>query len=104
MSDALPRRSPGDPPALSVRHLSKVFGVSRVLNDVSLDVMSGEVHGLLGQNGSGKSALIKILDGFPDPEPGAELLMFGEKVDLPMPAGAARDLGIAFVHQHLALI
>ena len=50
------------------------FGTSLVLNDVALEVMPGEVHGLLGQNGSGKSTLIKVLAGFHDPEPGAELI------------------------------
>src|ERR1700733_11137826 len=104
MSEPLPRRYPGEAPAISIRHLSKRFGSSLVLNDVALDVMPGEVHGLLGQNGSGKSTLIKILAGFHDPEPGAELLMHGENVDLPLPAGVARRIGLAFVHQHLGLV
>jgi ribose transport system ATP-binding protein len=104
MNEPLPRRFPGEAPAISIRHLSKRFGSSLVLNDVALDVMPGEVHGLLGQNGSGKSTLIKILAGFHDPEPGAELLMHGENVDLPLPAGVARRIGLAFVHQHLGLV
>jgi ribose transport system ATP-binding protein len=102
--DASPERQSGDAPALSVRGLSKRFGTSLVLDDVRLDVMPGEVHGLLGQNGSGKSTLIKILAGFYDPEPGAELTMYGRAASLPMPPGVARELGIAFVHQHLALV
>jgi ribose transport system ATP-binding protein len=101
---AVTRRYPGEAPALSITHLSKRFGSSLVLNDVALEVMPGEVHGLLGQNGSGKSTLIKILAGFHDPEPGAELIMYGESVPLPMAPGAARKLGIAFVHQHLGLV
>ncbi|MCB8882581.1 sugar ABC transporter ATP-binding protein [Acidisoma cellulosilytica] len=101
---AVARRYPGEAPALAMTHLSKRFGSSLVLNDVTLEVMPGEVHGLLGQNGSGKSTLIKILAGFHDPEPGAELIMYGESVPLPMPAGAARKRGIAFVHQHLGLV
>ena len=91
-------------PAIAIRHLSKRFGNSLVLNDVSLEVMPGEVHGLLGQNGSGKSTLIKILAGFHDPEPGAELSMNGVRIPLPMAPGAARAHGIAFVHQHLGLV
>jgi ribose transport system ATP-binding protein len=98
------RRYPGEAPAVAIRHLSKRFGASLVLNDVALEIMPGEVHGLLGQNGSGKSTLIKILAGFHDPEPGAELIMYGENVGLPIPPGAARKLGIAFVHQHLGLV
>jgi ribose transport system ATP-binding protein len=104
MIDASPERRREDAPALSVRGLSKRFGASLVLDDVALDVMPGEVHGLLGQNGSGKSTLIKILAGFHDPEPGAKLLMYGQAASLPLPPGAARQLGIAFVHQHLGLV
>jgi ribose transport system ATP-binding protein len=96
--------APGTPPALALRHFSKRFGGALALNDVALDVMPGEVHGLLGQNGSGKSTLIKILAGFHAPEPGAELAMHARAVPLPIPAGAALGLGLAFVHQHLALV
>jgi len=97
-------RAPGTGPALALRHFSKRFGGALALNDVALDVMPGEVHGLLGQNGSGKSTLIKILAGFHAPEPGAGLAMHGRAVPLPIPAGAALGLGLAFVHQHLALV
>ena len=94
----------GRHPALRLEQISKRFGATQALRDVDLEIGSGKIHSLLGANGSGKSTLIKILAGFHDPEPGAELLMYGEKVELPMPAGATRDLGIAFVHQHLGLI
>jgi ribose transport system ATP-binding protein len=89
---------------LSLRHFSKRFGGALALNDVALDVMPGEVHGLLGQNGSGKSTLIKILAGFHAPEAGAGLDMHGKVVPMPIPAGAVLGLGLAFVHQHLALV
>ena len=91
-------------PALSVRNVSKVFGSAKVLADVSLDIMPGEVHGLLGQNGSGKSTLIKILAGFHAPEPGGTLQVGGVDCVFPMPAGQARKAGISFVHQHLGLV
>jgi ribose transport system ATP-binding protein len=97
-------RVPGQPPALSIRHFSKRFGGAHALNDVSLDVMPGEVLGLLGQNGSGKSTLIKILSGYHVPEPGGEVLIHGETVPLPVPAGTTEKLGLAFVHQHLGLV
>ncbi len=97
-------RKPGEPPALSLRRLSKRFGGARALNDVSLDVLPGEVLGLLGQNGSGKSTLIKILSGYHVPEPGGELLIHGEPVPLPVPPGIAERVGLAFVHQHLGLV
>ena len=98
------RRAPDLPPALAIRGFSKRFGGALALNDVALDVMPGEVHGLLGQNGSGKSTLIKILAGFHAPEPGAELIVHGKPAPMPIPAGAALPLGLAFVHQHLALV
>jgi ribose transport system ATP-binding protein len=104
VNDAPPRlQAPGEPPALSLRHFSKRFGGAHALDEVSLDVVPGEVLGLLGQNGSGKSTLIKILAGYHEPEPGAELLIHGEAVTLPLSAGATERLGLAFVHQHLGL-
>jgi len=95
---------PGQGPALSIRRLSKRFGGALALDQVELEVLPGEVHGLLGQNGSGKSTLIKVLAGFHEPEPGAELTIHGEPVPLPIQAGSARRLGLAFVHQHLGLV
>ncbi len=102
--DGLPRRVPGEAPALLARNVSKVFGTSRVLEDVTFSVMPAEVHGLLGANGSGKSTLIKTIAGLHAPEAGAELILYGEGVPFPMPAGGARANGISFVHQHLALM
>ena len=90
--------------ALRVEALSKHFGKTQVLSNVTLDVARGEVHGLLGQNGSGKSTFIKILAGFHAPDEGARLFVGGQPVALPLPAGEFRNLGIAFVHQHLGLI
>jgi ribose transport system ATP-binding protein len=93
-----------DAPALSVTNLSKRFGGALALDRVALEVRRGEVHGLLGSNGSGKSTLIKVLAGFHTPEPGAEVRLYGRLAPLPIPGPKVRDLGLAFVHQHLGLI
>lgn len=91
-------------PALSAHNLSKSFGGERALDEVTLSVRAGEVHGLLGQNGSGKSTLIKVLSGFHSPDPGGELDIYGQSTSLPLAPGQFRKLGMAFVHQHLALV
>ena len=89
--------------ALEIRNLSKRFGGELALDGVDLTVMRGEVHGLLGENGSGKSTLIKVLAGYHRPDDG-QLAVYGDDVELPLPPGAFRDLGLAFVHQDLALV
>src|SRR5437870_13648156 len=48
-------------PAIDVSHLTKVYGPTVALNDVTLSVGTGEVRGLLGPNGSGKSSLMKTI-------------------------------------------
>ena len=91
-------------PALSVRNLAKTFGGARALKGIAFDVAQGEVHGLLGQNGSGKSTFVKIMAGFHGPDPGGELALYGRAVPLPLKPGSFRDLGLSFVHQHLGLV
>lgn len=90
-------------PLLSIRGLVKSFGGTRALSDVDLDVAPGEVHGLLGENGSGKSTMIKVLAGFHVPDAG-ELALRGTPVPLPLAPGQFRALGMEFVHQDLGLI
>ena len=98
--------SGGEGPIISVRNISKTFTGKQVLRGFNLDVMPGEVHGLVGQNGSGKSTLIKILAGFhaPDSSPDASVTVNGRPVALPLKAGESTRLGLAFVHQDLGLI
>lgn len=95
---------PAGTPVLEARHCSKRFGGTLALDDVSLSIDSGKVHGLVGHNGSGKSTLIKILGGYHAPEPGAELMIDGIAVRLPLAPGRFRSLGMAFVHQDPGLI
>ena len=90
--------------ALSVTNIAKTFAGIRALKGISFSVGHGEVHGLLGQNGSGKSTFVKILSGFYPPDPGGALSLYGTQIPLPMPAGSFRDLRLAFVHQQLGLV
>lgn len=96
-------RSGSEVPAISARNFSKTFSGRTVLRSVDLDVLPGEVHGLVGQNGSGKSTFIKILAGYHSPDPGASLEVRGEAVSLPLDPGDPRSLGMSFVHQDLGL-
>ena len=90
--------------SLAVKNCSKTFPGTKALQNVSIEVRKGEVHALVGQNGSGKSTLFKILAGYHDPDPGAEVWVGNQKVDVPIDPGRARDLGLSFVHQDLGLV
>lgn len=98
--------SEGSPrvPLLSLRNLSKTFGETTVLHSVDLDILPGQIHGLVGENGSGKSTLIKILAGFHEPDAGATIQMRGEPVPTPIDPATAKRLGLSFVHQDLAMV
>ena len=94
----------GDAPAHAIRfaHVSKSFGGVRALDDVSFEVLPGEVHCLAGENGSGKSTLIKIITGVYAPAPGAEMSYFGRPAESVTPS-VARGFGIDVIWQDLAL-
>ena len=91
------------PHTLVVQGLSKTFGSTRALIDVDLEIVRGEVHGLVGVNGSGKSTLIKTLSGFVQPDNGADATIAGRPLRLGDPAAAAAG-GLRFVHQDLGLV
>ncbi len=90
---------------LYMKNISKSFGATRALRNVDLAIFPGEIHGLLGQNGCGKSTLIKILAGYHEPDRGGgQLWINGDQVELPIPPGGFKQHGISFVHQDLGLI
>ncbi len=90
------------PAALRLRNVSKTFGGVKALQSVDFEVQPGEVHCLAGENGCGKSTLIKIVTGVYTPDPGAEIELFGESIATISPS-RARALGIAVIWQDLAL-
>lgn len=57
-------------PILKIQGLSKTFGANQVLNDISLDIMPGEILGIIGSSGSGKTTLLNALIGFIKPDTG----------------------------------
>lgn len=90
--------------ALYLKGVSKTFGSNQALRDVDLAILPGEIMGLLGKNGCGKSTLIKILSGYYEPDPGGELYVCGEPVKLPLSPGEFKKYGMSFVHQDLGLV
>ena len=76
---------------ISVKNLSKSFGQERVLHNVSRDFEKGKIHGIVGNNGSGKTVLMKCICGFLIPDSGS-ITVNGERVgvDVDFP----RDMGL----------
>ncbi len=91
------------PPALLAEGLAKTFGGVRALKGVDLRIEPGEVHALLGENGSGKSTFIKILSGYHVPDQGGRVAIDGAEVSFGS-AESAYTLGCRFVHQDLGLV
>ncbi len=84
-------------PLIAARGISKSFAGVEVLRDVDLDLMPGEIHALLGENGAGKSTFAKILAGVHRPTRGS-IALNGAPVEVPSPH-AAQKLGITLIHQ-----
>lgn len=101
---ATPRRDHDDGhPAIRLTAVSKTFGSSTVLRGLDLEIRRGEIHALMGQNGSGKSTTVKILSGFFEPDPGATAEVDGRPFELGS-SDAATAAGLRFVHQNLGLV
>jgi ribose transport system ATP-binding protein len=87
---------------LALSNISKSFPGVRALDSVELAVESGEVVALIGENGAGKSSLMKILAGIHQPDSGM-IRIGGEVTPLRSPRDAAQR-GIAIIHQELELV
>lgn len=85
------------PPLLAARGMTKSFGPVTVLRDVQFDLHPGEVHTIMGENGAGKSTVLKILGGVHSLDTG-KIFLDGEAVSIPDPRTAQRH-GIALIHQ-----
>ena len=89
-------------PVLELRNIVKEFSGVRVLHDISIDVLPGEVLGILGENGAGKSTLLKIISGIYIKTSG-QVFVKGDEVNFDAPKDA-KDLGIAMIPQEFNLI
>jgi ABC-type sugar transport system ATPase subunit len=88
-------------PLLEIRNISKAYGATQALDNVSLAVYAGEVHAVVGENGAGKSTLINVVSGVVRPDVG-EIRFAGRVARIDSP-NTAQQLGIGTVHQELSL-
>lgn len=84
--------------SIEVRNVNKQFGAFRALNDINLDIHSGELVALLGPSGCGKTTLLRIIAGLETPDSGS-IVFHGEDVS----TRDVRDRNVGFVFQHYAL-
>jgi simple sugar transport system ATP-binding protein len=87
---------------LELKNITKTFGDVIANNDVSISVQKGTIHAIVGENGAGKSTVMRIAYGFYNADSG-QILIDGNSVDIKNPHDAIR-LGIGMVHQHFMLV
>jgi rhamnose transport system ATP-binding protein len=91
----------GGEPLLALEEASKSYGAVRALRDGTIAIRAGEVRALLGENGAGKSTMVKVLGGVQQQDSG-RLLVDGQEVVFHSPTDA-RDAGIAVIYQEPTL-
>jgi sulfate transport system ATP-binding protein len=84
--------------SIEVRNLVKSFGAYKAVNDINLNVASGELVALLGPSGCGKTTLLRIIAGLETPDSGTVLLAGEDTTEV-----AVREKNVGFVFQHYAL-
>ena len=89
-------------PAVEMRGITKTFPGVIANDDIDFSAEKGEIHGLLGENGAGKTVLMSVLYGLYRPDEGS-ILVEGREIEIDGPA-IAMGLGIGMVHQHFMLV
>lgn len=89
-------------PFISLGHISKTFYGVKALDNIALTLFPGEVHCLAGQNGCGKSTLIKIISGVYKPDPGFQIVIDGQPRSHLSPIDSVKA-GIQVIYQDLSL-
>ncbi len=87
---------------LELRNITKTFGNVVANNDVSIKIEKGAIHAIVGENGAGKSTIMRVAYGFYTADSG-EIFVDGKPVQIKNPHDAIR-LGIGMVHQHFMLV
>lgn len=87
---------------LELKNITKTFGSVVANNDVSIKIEKGTIHAIVGENGAGKSTIMRIAYGFYTADSG-EILVDGKAVSIKNPHDAIA-LGIGMVHQHFMLV
>ena len=87
---------------LELKNITKTFGNVVANNDVSIKIEKGMIHAIVGENGAGKSTVMRIAYGFYTADSG-EILVDGNYVNIKSPEDAIK-LGIGMVHQHFMLV
>lgn len=87
---------------IELKNISKYYPGVHALDAVNFTIRRGEIHCLVGQNGCGKSTLIKVLSGIEKPEPGAEIYINGERY-MHLNSAMSMHKGIQVIYQDLSL-
>jgi len=99
---AAPTPAGGDDIAVTVEHMRKAYGATVAVDDVSFAVRLGSVHALLGENGAGKSTIVKLLSGLAQPDTGG-FRLFGRAARFATPRDAQAQ-GVQTAFQEMTLV
>lgn len=89
---------------LKLTNISKTYPGVKALQNISMEFGEGEIHSIMGENGAGKSTMIKIISGAIQPDPGEGVIEIDGEVVPHMTPALARDKGISVIYQEFTLV